>query len=109
MRGFGEDASSFLGVVAIESYDERPGQRLAATFEHRECGHDAVGDGITCGDATEDVDENRLHRRVGEDDLEPVGHDLGGGAAPDVEEVGRLGCVTVATEIGAGVGNDIER
>ena len=39
--------------------------------------HDAVGDGVARGDAAEDVDEHRLDLRVGQDDLQTVGHDLG--------------------------------
>ena len=39
----------------------------------------------------EDVDEDTLHRRVGEDDLERRRDLLLRGAAADVEEVGRLG------------------
>ena len=51
---------------------------------------DAVGDLFAPGDAAEDVDEDRLHARVVVDDLEGAGHDVGVGAAADVEEVGRL-------------------
>ena len=52
--------------------------------------HDALGEHVAAQDAAEDVDEDRLHRRVGEDDLEGRLHLLGVGAAADVEEVGGL-------------------
>jgi hypothetical protein len=51
---------------------------------------DAVGDLLALGDAAEDVDEDRLDVGVVVDDLERAGHDVGVGAAADVEEVGRL-------------------
>src|SRR5215203_5001229 len=47
---------------------------------------DAFGDRVALHDPAEDVDEDALHRRIGEDDLECRGDLLGGGAAPDVEE-----------------------
>ena len=73
--------------------------------EHLERGDDAVGDRVARGDAAEDVDEHAADLRVAQDDLEAVGHDLCGGAAADVEEVGRLH----AAELLAGVGDDVER
>ena len=51
--------------------------------------HDPVGHLLAPGDAAEDVDEDGPDLGVGVDDLEGVGHDLGVGAAADVEEVGR--------------------
>src|SRR4029078_612715 len=53
-------------------------------------GDDAFGDRVAAHDAAEDVDEDRLHLRGGEHDLERLGHLLGRGAAADVEEVRRL-------------------
>ena len=61
----------------------RRGSRAARTP------HDAVGHRVARGDAAEDVDEHARDGRVGEDDLQPVGHHLGRRAAADVEEVGR--------------------
>ncbi len=52
--------------------------------------HDAFGDDVATHDAAEDVDQDALHRRVGEDDLERRLHLFLGGAAADVEEVGGL-------------------
>ena len=66
---------------------------------------DAVGHRVARGDAAEDVDEHALHVRVAEDDVQPVGHHLGRGAAADVEEVGRLHPAVLLT----GVGDDVER
>ena len=56
------------------------------------------------GDAAEDVDEHAAHVRVGQDDVEAVGHHLGRGAAADVEEVGRLDAAVLL----AGVGDDVQ-
>src|SRR3546814_2466580 len=44
-------------------------------------------------DAAEDVDENALHGRIAQDDLERRRHLLLGSAAAHVEEVGREGAV----------------
>ena len=49
-----------------------------------------VGDQVAAHDAAEDVDQDRAHLRVREDQLEGRGHALGGRAAADVEEVGGL-------------------
>ena len=53
----------------------------------------ALGDDVAAHDAAEDVDQDALHVRVGEDDLERGRHLLLGGAAADVEEVGGLRAV----------------
>ena len=97
-----EDAASLDDVVAVEAHDQRL-VRLVA--EHAQRGDDAVGDRVARGDAAEDVDEHRAHRRVVEDDVQPVGHDLGARAAADVEEVGGLDAAVPL----AGVGDDVER
>src|SRR5919205_2145000 len=100
--GLGQDAPALLHVVAVEPDDQRLGRLVA---EDAEGGDDAVGDGVAGGDTAEDVDEHALHGRVGEDDLQAVGHHLGRGAAADVEEVGRADAAEVLT----GVGDDVER
>src|SRR6478609_12125595 len=100
--GLGEDAPALLDVVAVEPDDERLGGLVAEVLER---GDDAVGHGVAGGDAAEDVDEHALHGRVGQDDVQAVAHDLGRGAATDVEEVGRLD----AAELLAGVGDDVQR
>ena len=56
-------------------------------------GDDAVGDHVAVHDAAEDVDQDALHLRVAEDDLEGRGDLLLGGAAADVEEVRGLAAV----------------
>ena len=61
---------------------------LMSTFAERL--HDPLGDFLALGDATEDVDEDRSHRRVVVDDLQRVRHHLRVRAAADVEEVRRL-------------------
>ena len=58
-------------------------------------GDDAVGHVVGPGDAAEDVEEDRLHVRVGGDDLERVDDLLRARAAADVEEVGRLAAVVL--------------
>src|SRR3954447_18504213 len=85
-----EDGAAGLGVVAVEAHHERLGDLLAALVEQGEGLDDAVGDGVAGGDAAEDVHEDRLDRRVAEDDLQAVRHHLGARATADVEEVGRL-------------------
>ena len=83
--GLGEDRLGLLGVGADDADDHRhvARQRLARL-------DDAAGDLVAAGDAAEDVDEDRPHVRVVEDDPERRGHAIGLGAAADVEEVRRL-------------------
>ncbi len=52
--------------------------------------HDPVRHVVTAGDAPEDVEEDRLHVRIGGDDLERRDHLLRIGRASDVQEVGGL-------------------
>src|SRR4029453_8896755 len=85
--GLGEDPPAFLHVVAVEAGDERLGRPVAEVLQSRD---DAVGHGVAGGDPAEHVDEHALHGRVGQDDVQAVAHDLGRGAAADVEEVGGL-------------------
>src|SRR5919112_3239407 len=85
--GLGEDPPALLHVVAVEPHDQRLGGLVPQLAER---GHDPVGDLVAGGDATEDVDEHALDGRVAQDDVQPVGHHLGGRATADVEEVGRL-------------------
>ena len=99
--GAREDRAALLDVVAVQADDERLGGRVAEDLEGL---HDAVGDRVAGGDAAEDVDEDALDLRVAEDDVEAVRHDLGGGSAADVEEVGGLDAAVLL----AGVGDDVE-
>jgi hypothetical protein len=73
-----------LGVGAVETDDDG---RL--DVDASQCLDDAVGHLLAAGDAAEDVDEDGLDLVVGVDDLEGSGHDVGVGAAADVQEVGR--------------------
>ena len=59
-----------------------------AHFLHRR--DHALGDDVAAHDAANDVDENAFHVRIGGDDLERRGDLVLGGAAADVEEVGRV-------------------
>src|SRR6187431_833297 len=97
----GQDAPALLDVVAVEAHHERPVLLVAEGVERPD---DAVGHGVAGRDAAEDVDEDALDLRVGQDDVQPVGHHLGARAATDVEEVGRL----LAAELLAGVGDDVQ-
>src|SRR6476646_9150033 len=101
VRRLGQDPASLDDVVAVEPDDEGLG-RLVAEDPQRL--HDAVGDGVAGGDPAEDVDEHALDLRVAQDDVQPVGHHLGRGAAADVEEVGRLD----PTELLARVSDDVQ-
>ena len=51
--------------------------------------NDAFGDQVAAHDTAEDVHEDRLHIGGGGNELEGVGHALGGGTAAHVEEVRR--------------------
>src|SRR3954453_9026180 len=99
--GLGEDPPALLDVVAVQPADQRLGGLVAELAEGRD---DAVGDLVAGGDPTEDVDEDALHGRIGQDDAEPVGHHLGRGAAADVQEVGRADPAELLT----GVGDDVQ-
>src|ERR1700761_9076288 len=85
---FGEDAPSLDGVVPVQPDHDRPVHLVAAFLEHGDGRDDAVGHRVAGGDAAEDVHEHAAHARVGQHDLQAVGHDLGRCAAADVEEVG---------------------
>src|SRR5690625_102551 len=96
----GEDLTPEFGVVAVKAYDQRLADVVATLLQQVQGLDDTVRDGVTGGDATEDVDEHALDRRVPEDDLETVGHHLGGGATTDVEEVGGFDTTVVLTGVG---------
>src|SRR5690606_915071 len=53
-------------------------------------GDHTFGDGVALHDAAEDVDQDALHFRVLQHDLEGFGDLLGRGATAHVQEVGRL-------------------
>ena len=101
MVGLGQDAAAFLDVVAVEADDQRL-VRGVAEFGQR--ADDALGHGVTGGDAAEDVDEDGLDLLVAQDDVEAGSHDLGGRSTADVQEVGGLDVAVLF----AGVGNNIQ-
>ena len=84
-----EDRPARRRVVAVEAHHDRPGDLLTARAEHAQRRQDAVRHRVTGGDAAEYVDQHAAHARVGQHYLQAVGHDLGRGAAADVEEVRR--------------------
>ncbi len=77
--------ATLVGVGAVETDDDG---RVDVDPPHGL--EDAVGHFFTSGDAAEDVDEDGLDVGVVVDDLERSGHDVGVGAAADVQEVGGL-------------------
>src|SRR5580704_4732809 len=89
-HGYGrllQDAPALGGVVAVEPDHDRPVDLLAALGEQADRRDDPVGHRVAGGDPAEDVHEHATHARVGQHDLQPVRHHLGGRAAADVEEV----------------------
>ena len=84
--GVRENLPADVLVRALHPHDQRHRQ---VGFTHR--GDDAVGDGVALHDAAEDVDQDALHLRILQHDLERLGDLLGGCAAADVEEVRGLG------------------
>src|SRR5579862_4103824 len=99
-----QDAPAFGGVVPVQPVHDRPVHVITALGEHADGRHDPVGYRVAGGDPAEDVQEHTAHARVGQHDLQAVGHHLGGGAAADVQEVGGLD----PAERLAGVGHHIQ-
>ena len=64
---------------------------MQTDFFHR--GHNALCDHIAAHDAAEDVHKDAFDVRVRGNDLERLGHLLGGGTAAHIKEVCRLGAV----------------
>src|SRR5262245_35176985 len=79
-----EDAAALPGVRALEPHDQRHLDR-----ELLGRGDDSLGDQVAAHDAPEDVDEDRAHVRIAQDQLERLLHLLLVGAAAGVEEVRR--------------------
>src|SRR6516165_275883 len=99
-----ENAPALGRVVAVQPDHDRAIHRVAALGEHAHRRDDPVGYRVAGRDPAEDVHEHAAHARVGQHDLQAVGHDLGGGPAADVEEVGGLD----AAERLAGVGHHVQ-
>ena len=86
--GFGEDLLAEIDVGAFQADHQRHVQADLAGGRD-----DAVGDDVAAHDAAEDVDQDAFDVGVAQDDLEGLGHPVLGGAAADVEEVGRIAAV----------------
>src|SRR5919202_616095 len=82
-----EDLMAQLGVVAVEADDDRQLDGGAPLLEQLVGLQDPVRHCVAGGDPAEHVDEDALDLRVRQDDRQAVRHDLGTGAAADVEEV----------------------
>src|SRR6185312_9277146 len=80
----GEDLLAELDIGAFEPHHQR---YMQADLARR--GDDALGDDVAPHDAAEDVDQDAFDILVGQDDLEGGGNALLGGAAADIEEIGR--------------------
>src|SRR6516162_1838490 len=85
----GQDAAALRRVVAIQPDHDRVAHLLPPRGQHGQCRHDAVGDLVARGDATEHVDQHAADRGVRQHDLQAVRHHLGRGTAADIEEVRR--------------------
>ncbi len=79
-----------LNVRAFKTHDQRNlDADLLGRFDN------PGGDDVTLHDAAENVDQDSFDLVVGEDDLEGFRDTFDGGAAPDIEEVGRLTAVVL--------------
>ena len=78
-----EDRPALVGVGPVEADHDRPRQ-----VEALQRLDDALGHQVAAGDAAEDVDQHRPHRRILGEHVESVADGVGPGAAADVEEVG---------------------
>lgn len=67
--GLGQDAAAFLNVVAVEANDQR---LVRGGTELSQCTDDALGNGVTSSDATEDVHEHALDLGVAKDNVRPL-------------------------------------
>src|SRR5690606_32462840 len=83
--GGGDDGLALFDVRAFEADHQR---HLEAEVVHGV--HDAARDAVAGHDAAEDVDQQRLHVRVGTDDFKSLGDRLFAGGSAHVEEVRRL-------------------
>src|ERR1039457_5864968 len=84
-----KDPPGLGGVVPGNPDHDRAVDRLPALGQHADRRDDPVSYRVAGGDAAEDVHEHAAHAGVGQHDLQAVRHHVGGGAAADVEEVGR--------------------
>src|SRR5690349_11382225 len=75
--GFGEDPPPLGCVVAVQPDHDRAVDLVAAALQHADSRDDPVGHRVAGSDPAEDVHEHAAHARVGQHDLQAVGHDLG--------------------------------
>src|SRR4029453_13922063 len=79
-----------LDIGAFQAHHQRP---VEADLARR--ADDAFGNGIAAHHAAEHVDQDSLHARIVEDQLEGAGNALLGRGAGDVHEVRRLAAVVL--------------
>ena len=84
VRGLLEDRAALLDLIAVQAHNQRLGGRVAQRLERAD---NTAGDLVAGGNAAEDVDEHGANLLVTEDDVQALRHDLGRGAAADVQEV----------------------
>jgi hypothetical protein len=77
-----------LGIGALQSHHHR--HRHADVLDGID---DAIGDQVAAHDAAEDVDQDRAHLWIGQDQLKRRGHAIAGRTAADVEKVRRPAAV----------------
>ena len=88
MSGSPASAQDGRGQIRVGAHDAHDHRHVALL--HGACLDQAAGDLVAARDAAEDVDQDRAHAVVGEDEAHRRGDLVGLGAAADVEEVGRL-------------------
>src|SRR5438132_6842319 len=70
-----QDAPALGRVVAVQPDPDRAVHVVAALGQHADGRDDAVRHRVAGGDPAEDVHEHAAHARVGQHDLQAVGHD----------------------------------
>src|SRR5690606_20750803 len=96
----GQDGATLFNVVAVQADNQWLVRCITQGVQRA---NDAVCNSVTCGDATEDVDEDRLDLWVIQDDVKAVSHDLSRCATTNVKEVGRLDRSVVLASVGNNV------
>src|SRR6516162_163493 len=72
----GQDAAALRRVVAIQPDHDRVAHLLPPRGQHGQRRHDAVGNLVARGDATEHIDQHAADRGVRQHDLQAVRHHL---------------------------------
>src|SRR5690625_3005557 len=100
MIGFGQNGAAFVYLVTVQADNQWFGCGIAEDFQGL---HNTVGNLVTRGDTTENVDEYGVNFWVTQDHVEAIGHNLGVRATTDVQEVCWLDGAVVFTGVGDNV------